>query len=252
MKNWFCIFGLTFISIGAFSQRSVRDSAIATTILGVQYGINTTSGDLADRYGLLNHLGIFTGYKTQSNWIFGLDANFIFGNDIKVPDMFGHLRDSYGNITDVNGDIAKVYVFSRGMYANVAIGKLFPILSPNENSGIQVHVGAGYLVHHFRIETQDQVIPQLELEYRKGYDRLVSGLNTHQFIGYSFMANRGFFNFYGGFYMQEGFTYDRRTVFFDQPDTPVSTAMRMDIQYGIRAGWMIPVYKRRPKDFYYN
>ena len=52
--------------------------------------------------------------------------------------------------------------------------------------------------------------------------------------------------------IQEGFTYNRRTVFFDQPEAPASTDLRMDIQYGFKIAWMIPVYKRLPKEFYYN
>jgi hypothetical protein len=115
-----------------------------------------------------------------------------------------------------------------------------------------VQVGAGYLNHRLRIETQEQVVPQLELDYKKGYDRLTTGWNLHQFVGYSFMANSGFFNFYGGIYFQEGFTRNRRTIFFDKPDEPVSTETRFDLQYGLRLGWYIPVYKRQPKDFYYE
>jgi hypothetical protein len=135
---------------------------------------------------------------------------------------------------------------------NASFGKLFPVLSPNSNSGILVHVGAGYLLHRLRIETNDQVVPQIELDYKKGYDRLTMGVNFHQFIGYSFLANSGAYNFYGGFYLQQGLTKNQRTIFFDQPDVPVSTATRIDVQYGFRLGWYIPFYKRQPKEFYFD
>jgi hypothetical protein len=176
----------------------------------------------------------------------------MFGNQIKMTGLFDHLVDSYGNITDINGDTAKVLVYSRGVNVNFAAGFILPILSPNENSGIFIHGGIGYLLHRLRVETQDQVIPQLELDYKKGYDRLTIGPNLHQFIGYSFLANGGFYNFYGGFYIQEGFTRNKRTIFFDQPDIPVSEDIRIDIQYGVKIGWQIPFYKRQPKDFYYD
>ena len=90
------------------------------------------------------------------------------------------------------------------------------------------------------------------MSYRKGYDRLTAGVNFHQFVGYAFMANSGFYNFYGGFYAQEGITKNLRTINFDEPDIPVSTKTRLDIQVGFRLGWMIPFYKRKPKDFYFN
>jgi len=253
MRNSFYIFCLLLIGFSGFSQRNVRDSAIATPLIGVHYGGNWTAADLADRYGFLNHVGIMAGYKTSNNWYWGFDGNFIFGNQIRNQDhMFDHLTDSYGNITDINGDIAKVLVYSRGFNTNVVVGKIFPVLSPNENSGIMVHAGFGYLAHRMRIETQDQVIPQLELDYKKGYDRLTIGPNVHQFIGYSFLSNSGFYNFYAGFYAQEGFTKNMRSIFFDQPDIPVPSEVRFDVQYGIRAGWYIPFYKRKPKDFYYD
>ena len=107
-------------------------------------------------------------------------------------------------------------------------------------------------MHKFRIETQDHVVPQIELDYRRGYDRLSAGINTSQFVGYAHMANRGFVNFYTGFYVQQGFTYNKRTVWYDQPDTEVPTDMMFDLQYGVKFAWMIPIYKRKPKDFYFN
>jgi hypothetical protein len=252
MKNWIYSILIGLIGFSTLAQRNVKDSIIGTPLIGVHYGANSTYGDLADRYGFLSHIGIMAGYKTNRNWFWGMDANFIFGNKINVTGLFDHLVDSYGSITDENGDIAKVLVYSRGVNVNFAVGKLFPVLSPNKNSGILVHLGAGYLLHHMRIETQDQVIPQLELDYRKGYDRLTAGPNLHQFVGYSFMSNGGYYNFYGGFYAQQGFTKNKRTVFFDQPDLVVPTAVRMDFQAGFRVGWFIPFYKRKPKEFYFD
>ena len=233
-------------------QRNVKDSAIATPWIGVHYGGNFPSGDLNDRYGYLNHIGVMAGYKTAKQLYLGLDANFMFGNNVKMTGLFDHLVDSQGNITDINGDIAIVLVMPRGFNTNLSIGGLWPVWGSNKNSGIFVHGGAGFLLHHMRIETQNQVIPQLELDYKKGYDRLTTGINIHQFIGYSFMADGGFYNFYGGLYAQEGFTKNRRTIFFDQPTTPVTTDLRLDLQFGFRLGWFIPIYKRKPKDFYYN
>lgn len=250
MKIWIFIFVL--LPLWSFGQRNVKDSIIGTPMIGVHYGGNWTAGDLADRYGFLNHIGIMAGYKTNKNWFWGMDANFMFGNQIRMTGLFDHLVDSYGNITDVNGDIAKVLVYARGVNINFAVGRIFPILSPNENSGIFVHAGAGYLLHRLRVETQDQVIPQLELDYRKGYDRLTIGPNFHQFVGYSFLANGGFYNFYAGFYAQQGLTKNQRTVFFDQPGVAVPMDVRMDIQYGFKIGWYIPFYKRQPKDFYFE
>jgi len=250
MKKPFFLFYLFFNGFTLFAQRNVRDSIIGTPLIGLHYGGNFTAADLADRYGYLNHIGIQAGWKTTKNWYYGMDVNFIFGNQIRMTGLFDALVDDYGHVTDINGDVGKIAVFPRGMNVNFLIGKVIPILSPNENSGILVHAGAGYLLHHLRIESNEQVIPSLELNYKRGYDRMTTGINFHQFIGYTFLANSGAYNFYGGFYMQEGLTKNRRTLFYDQPDVPVSKALRLDLQYGFRIGWYIPFYKRQPKDYY--
>ena len=240
---------IPFLSLG---QRSKNDSTLSRTWVGIEYGGNWTQADLADRYGFMNHLGVMTGFKTSKNWFFGLQSSFIFGNNVRMTGLFDHLIDSNGNITDVNGNIAAVVVYPRGFSTNACIGKIFPVFGSNKNSGIFVHAGVGYLLHRMKIETNEQVIPQIELDYKKGYDRLTTGINVHQFIGYNFMSNSGGYHFYGGFYAQEGFTNNRRTINFDEPDVPVSTELRLDVQIGFKLGWVIPIYKRQPKDFYFN
>lgn len=252
MKIRVLIIVLLLCRFSVWSQRNVSDSVIGTPWIALHYGGNWTGGDLADRYGFMNHLGAMAGYKTSRNWVYGVDGNFMFGNKIRMSGLFDHLIDSYGNITDVNGDIGSIVLFSRGFNVNLMVGKVFPVFSPNENSGIYVHAGAGYLQHKLRIESNDQVIPSLELKYKKGYDRYTSGINFHQFLGYAFLANQGLVNFYGGFYIQEGLTYNRRNLFYDRPDEPVSKKMMIDIQAGFKVGWFIPVYRRKPKEFYFD
>jgi hypothetical protein len=247
----FFVFCLT-LGFQGYSQRNLRDTVIGTPWVAVHYGANGTSADLADRFGFVNHIGAIAGYKTSKNWFWGLDGNFIFGNKINETGILDNLVDSYGNVTDINGDIGKIYILARGFNVNLAVGKIVPISKKNRNSGLFFHAGAGYLLHKLRIETQDQVIPQLELDYRKGYDRLTIGINTHQFAGYAFLAQHGFVNFYGGFYAQQGFTKNQRNIFFDQPGVSVDKNTRFDVQYGLKIGWFIPIYKRQPKDFYFN
>lgn len=234
------------------AQRNVRDSIIGTPWVAIHYGGNWSNADLAKRYGFFNHVGAMAGYKTSKNWVFGFDGNFMFGTKINVQGLFDSLTDNQGNITDNNGNIATIVLFSRGFNANVMVGKVFPILSPNNNSGIYVHAGIGYLQHKIRIESNDQVIPSLELDYKKGYDRYTTGVNFHQFVGYALLANQGVYNFYGGLYVQEGITYNRREIFFDRPLEPVSKSAMLDVQVGFKVGWFVPVYRRKPKEYYFD
>lgn len=236
------------------SQRNMMDSIIPTPLLGVQYGGTWSGGDLKARYGYFNQVGGTIGYKFNKNWYLGVEGDFLFGNKIKISDydLFHNFVDSYGNITDQNGDIGSVLTFSRGFHVNIEGGKVINKAGHNKNSGLFLKLGVGYLSHKIRIETNNNVIPLLEKDYRKGYDRLTTGVNLNQFIGYLFMSGNNFLNFYAGFYMQEGFTKNRRTLFWDQPNEPVSTKTRFDLLYGFKVGWLIPIYKRAPKSFYFD
>ncbi len=240
------------ISTTAFGQRNVRDSVIATPWCAIQYGINQPYGDLAERFGILNHIGAMAAWKDAHNWVYGFEGNFIFGSQVKTKDLFVNLVDSNGQIYDEGGSVGLVVVNARGFNIDATFGKVIPVFSPNENSGLFLKGGVGYLQHKIRVETQDQYIPTLETSYRKGYDRYTTGFNFHEFVGYSFMANQGVVNFYGGFYFSQGLTKNRREIFFDQPDTPVPTNWRLDGQMGIKLGWYIPIYERKPKEFYYD
>lgn len=242
-----CLLG-SFVSYG---QRDVSE-AIGTPYIGIHYGANWTGGDLADRYGFTNALGSHAGYKTKKNWVYGIDGNFFFGNDVKIDGIAQNIKDNKGKVLNTSGGPSIVLLFNRGFNVNLSVSKIFPVWSPNPNSGIMVQLSAGYLWHKLRIETQEDEVPQLEGDYLKGYDRLTTGANTSQFIGYSFMANRGIWNFYGGVYFQQGFTYNQRDVFWDHPNEKANQDMRIEHMFGLRVGWLIPIYVRETKDYYFN
>lgn len=241
---------LGFAPFAFLSQRNFGDTLTEGRVLAsAHYATGWTGGDLVNRHGFLNLVGFQGGFKFKSNWFLLTDANFLFGSDVKIPGLLDLMKDSYGNITDINGDPATVSVLSRGLATSIQFGRIFPLSYTNRNSGIMVHAGLGYLNHRIKIETQTQVVPLIELDYKKGYDRLCTGMSSMQFIGYSFMPRNSFYNFYGGMYAIEGFTKDRRTIFFDQPTVPVSTKTRLDVIVGLKIGWYIPFYSSN-KDYY--
>lgn len=257
IKNIFSLSTLCFVGLlllNGFTVHSQRDvsKAIGTPYIGVHYGANWTGGDLAERYGFTNSLGSHAGYKTKNNWIYGIDGNFFFGDNILIDGLLQNLTDSKGRIFNSSGTPGTVLFFNRGFNVNASVSKIIPVLSPNPNSGIMLQLTAGYIWHKLRIESQEDEIPQLQGEYLKGYDRLTTGLNTTQFIGYNFMANRGIWNFYGGIYFQQGFTVNQRDIFWDHPNEKVSKDIRIENITGLRVGWLIPIYKRETKDYYFN
>lgn len=252
--NLFTTFFVAICLLFSFVLRGQVSGAqsMAIPLVGVHYGGAFSGADLAERYGYFNRIGLTVGYKLKNNWSFGLESDFWFSDNVRLTGLFDHLVDASGNITNDLGLPAAVLVYPRGVHANAYIGRVFALGPNNRNSGILVQLSAGYMLHRLRVETNDNVVPQIELDYKKGYDRLSTGVNTQQFVGYSFLNNRGSASFYAGLYFQQGFSYNRRTINFDQPDTPVSTARRLDLQTGFRVGWYIPFYSAEPREFYYN
>lgn len=247
--------GLLFIFVittaFVYSQRNVKDAPIGTPMVGIHYTSIWPQADLADRYGYMNQLGLTAGYKTKKNWVYGIEGNFIFGNKIRVENLFAKLVDDKGNITEVGGGPGVVELFSRGFNINAHAGKILPWLSPNPNSGIYISGGIGYTLSKIRIETTHDVIPLIETENKRGYDRQAIGLSLHQFVGYSHLSSRRIIHFYVGFYANEGFTRFSQSYFYDTGE-PSSSDIQLDIQIGVRGGWYIPIYRRKAKTVYFN
>jgi len=246
------LFLLLLINVNsAYSQASVSDSAFSIPMFYATYAYQFPGGDLAERYG--NNSGIGGGFqwKTNKNWIAGGEFLFLFGNNVKIADqiMF-NLKTDNGNIINMAGNFTNYSIFERGYYISGRIGKLFPVLSPNENSGIVVMGSLGYLQHKIRIEVEKNTAPQLNGDYKKGYDRLTGGFGISQYVGYMFIGNSHLLNFFGGFEIYEAWTKAKREVNFDTrlPDLKTN---RFDLLIGLKVGWIVPLFKRMPEKHYY-
>jgi hypothetical protein len=69
-----------------------------------------------------------------------------------------------------------------------------------------------------------------------------------QFLGYHYMSNSRLANFLIGLEVVEGFTQGRRDLNYDTGTT--DTEARFDLLYGVRIGWIVPLYQRQPELFY--
>jgi hypothetical protein len=208
-------------------------------------------GDMAERYGANSYMGPGFTVKLASDWIIGAEVGFIFGNDIKNGfDRFRNIMTEDGNIISGDGVPAVVALYERGWALSFRFGRLFPVLAPNPNSGFVVHLSAGYIQHRTRIEVQGENAPQLAGDYKMGYDRLAGGFVLSQALGYQFMGNKRLVNFYLGVEIYEGFTRDQRDYHFDLMG-PEENPKRLDILIGPKVAWIIPLYKRMPKEYYY-
>lgn len=246
-KVYFLSICITFLSINLLSQVSVKDSSIYTPYVGVSYGYQLAAGDLAKRFGNSSAVGGNLDFKTKKYWIFGVNGCYFFGKDVKES-LFDSIATPSGAIIDGNGEFADVRLYERGFTASLTAGRMFSFKRPNPNSGIVFSVGAGFIQHKIRIETIGNKVPQLSKEYKKGYDRLTNGFLLSQNLGYLYLSDNRLINIYFGLECMQGFTQSRRS--FDYDLMKQDTQKRVDIMYGAKIAWILPLYKRAPQEFY--
>jgi hypothetical protein len=188
-------------------------------------------------------------FKTKSNWLFGAEGNYLFGGNVKIGDsLLKNISTPDGFIIDANGYYADVIYYERGYSFYAKFGKQFPAFGSNPNSGITIMAGLGYLQNKIRIHNPGNTAPQIFGDYKKGYDRLNGGFALNASIGYTYLSNSRLLNLYGGFEFIQSWTHSMRDYDFDlgmKDETSYASQF-----YGIKVVWMIPLYKRTPKNFY--
>jgi len=250
MSKWIlAALALTLCSFDLTGQNQVRDSALFDPHFSISYAYQIPGGDMANRFGNNHNIGLGFHIKSKTNWYYGIQGTYLTGNRVLREEGFlSNLMVDDGYILDNQGQLAKISIQQRGFSVTADGGYLFPVLGPNKNSGILLYGGVGLLQHKIRIEHQEHKIAQLEDDYLKGYDRLTNGLMLHQFAGYYYMSNYKLVNFYLGVEAWQGFTQSRRDFNYDtqvKDDTK-----RTDVLVGIRAGWVLHLYRRMSTDYY--
>ncbi|MBI3501726.1 MAG: hypothetical protein HY063_08015 [Bacteroidetes bacterium] len=242
---------ITFCLLAVISRaQNVKDSSLFFPMLKFSYAAQLPGGDLAKRFGWNSNIGLDFSFKTKSKLIFGAGGSFFFGNRIKEKGILDSLRTSSGFIINQNGKPANVKLFERGFTVAFHIGKMFNVLSPNKNSGIVFYAGPVFMRHKITIYDVGKQSPQLTSGYLKGYDRLTAGMGAQEFIGYVYLGNTRILNFFAGFEFTQAFTKSWRGYDYDL--MKADTERRTDLLYGFRAGWILPLYKRTPQEFYYH
>ncbi len=240
---------LTGNTLKAQDAASTAPKASRGLIFSANGAYDIPLADMADRFGGSFRVGPSVMYKTSNNWLIGAKLDFIFGNKMKEDSLLINVRDKQGYFIDQNGSRTKLPLYERGYIIAGQVGKIFPLHDRNLNSGIMALTSVGFIQHKINIFDRDHVVPQVRGDYRKGYDRLTNGIYLDQFIGYAFFSESRLVNFYAGLQVSWGFTQGRRDYLFDvnRPDTKP----RNDAMFGIRVGWMIPVFKNKVDEIYF-
>ena len=216
--------------------------------LDVNAAVDFPHADMAKRFGTSYRVGFGIKYKTSSNWIVGAKFEFITGNTFKEDSLLYNMKKDLG-IINIAGDVINVGMFQRGYMTGIQVGKIFPFLQANANSGPMMLASLGFMQYKINFFDRDNSFPQLRDEYKKGYDRLTNGIYFEDFIGYNFHSKNKLVNIYAGFDFVWGFTKVRREYTFDLERK--ESANRNDILTGFRLGWVVPIYKKKSEDTYY-
>ncbi len=243
-----CALGCAAASLVA--QHGIRDTTITVVPITLSYAYQLPMGDMAVRFGANHNIGLSAGVKFKSNYYLGAEGSFIFGPNVKELSMLNQITMDNGDIVDQNGDPSTVLLYERGFTVAAAAGKVMPIMGPNPNSGLLLKLGAGYMQHFVRIESQNNVLPALEDDYAKGYDRLTAGPFGVFFVGYQHLGNKNLVNFVFGYELTMAFTHNLRPYNFDTGKT--DDRQRVDALSGLRFGWTLPIYKNRDDRRFYR
>ena len=247
----FCVicFLLIFCGQKAKSQ-GISDSSINFPYLHVSYSLQVPCGDLTDWFGINSTIGGGLTFKTRGNYLWGIDWNYVFGGNVKNQySLLRNLYTSSGYIINSSGQEAIVTLYERGNSVFFDFGKVFPLKSLNPNSGIYIKCGVGMLMHKIRIDVFENDVPELDKSYIKGYDRFSIGPSLSLQSGLLYFGKKNFVNFHLGFEAIYGLTQNIRQYNFDEMSADKS--WKNDIYFGVKLGWILPFYLKKPKDFYY-
>lgn len=248
-KGFFLIL-FFLLSLNLFSQVSIRDSAISFGMLGATVQYQLPGADMADIFYNDINVGAFFQWKFKNNWLLGVEGEFFFNDNIKSNTILSGISTHLGEVISVDGSYAQIQTMERGFRIALKTGRVFPLFGPNPNSGLLTTIGAGMLQHKIRIDVKDNNVPELDDNYKKGYDHLTNGLALTEFIGYMHCSNSRLINFFAGFEFTQGFTKNRRDMNFDTMSK--DNTQHLDLLFGFKAGWFFPLYKHAANKYYYN
>jgi hypothetical protein len=229
-------------------KSNINDTIVNAKMLSVSYSVQVPAADMADRFGVNNNIGGSFSFKIRNNFLIGVEANYLFGGNIREDTILNYLFTQSGNLIGVDGLFDAALLFERGFTLWGKFGKIFPAFNSNPNSGITAMIGAGFIQHKIKIDDVNNQLPYVSGDYAKGYDRLTNGLAISQYIGYTHLDKRKLLNFSIGLEAIEGFTQSRRDWNFDQMSADQSS--RLDLLFGIKVAWILPFYGSNEERFY--
>ncbi len=247
IRNLLILLFSTCLPIFIFAQDNSEKKPPNILTINANYGFQVPGGDLADRFGVNSDIGFAIEFITK-RLILGIESDFIFGGNVK-EDVISNLRTPSGGIVSQGKELGEVDLSERGFFSGLTVGTIIPLSQKNTRSGIRISGTGGFMQHKIRIVDITESIRQLQGPYLKGYDRLTNGLAIKEFVGYQYFSNNRLLNFYFGVEGIQAFTQNRRSYNFDT--MMKDETKRVDLLFGLRLGWTLPIFFDSGEEKYY-
>lgn len=241
-----CFFGVALK--GADGQIYERTDVRPATLVDIHWGYGSPLGDLSDRFGDHNALGISPAYMTSEGWLYGLTGRYYWGAGVKDA-VASNLFTSEGFIIGNNQGPVDFKTRQRGASALLNWGKIFDLDSGLGRTGVRTELGAGVMWHWVRLQDDTRSANQLLDPYHKGYDRLTGGFAGSLDVSFNYMAGDRGLNFRVGVnYLfastksWRGFNYDTRQVDDDR---------RYDGRITAYVSFILPIYRSNDDSLIY-
>lgn len=244
------------VVFGQPTDKNYVDSTVSMLWTGANFSYQLPVGKLAETFKGNFSLGTGLTYKTNKNWTWSANFNYMFAAKMKsdelsfYKDLFGDVFNSNGDIIDGYGMATTVYFEGRYWTVNAGLGKIFPV-DRWKNSGIWIHANFGFFQSKIHINDPDNYVSQLNNPYRKIYDLRSSGFCMSQFIGYLFMRKTRVASFYAGVEFYETWTKPDRSYTFSEGETK-DLKTQFSALIGLKVGWIIPLYEKKVSVNYYK
>lgn len=207
-------------------------------------------GNMRERFGYNSLFGLHLSYKTDRNWLWGVEGNFLFGTKVKENYVITSIATSTNQYISSNNDLIGVTPQEQGFNTKFVVGKIIPVSKKFPDAGILIMTSLGFLMHKIAINVRETSLPQFSKVYRKGYDRLTVGPVLSQFIGGTFIMRRKYASAYLGATFDIAFTQGVRN--YDFYTMAPMKDKRIDMFVGLKFAWIIPVFTRTSeKEFFY-
>ncbi len=207
--------------------------------ISLEFGQAFPGKDLAQRFG--NHQMAGTGlywYHAPTNIRYGLNANYLFGVNIK-EDVISSLRNDNQVFLGVDNNYGNILLRQRGFLIDAVCTKTFGLFKKNKSSGLELGLGVGLMQHKIRIQVETNNVPLLLGEAVKGYDKNSVGPSLKQIMGFKWRSINTNANVSLLFEITEGFTKPTQALDFNTLE--INEDRRFDVEYALKLAYYLPL-----------